>query len=58
MLKIAIIIQILSLVMAGYSIKKVLDNPSGDEVFIALTGFWTGIFVSASVLCVWFAFVS
>lgn len=57
MLKISIIVQVLSLVMTGYSIYKALDNP-GDEIFIALTGFWSGIFVYASILCVWFTFVS
>lgn len=57
MSKISIIVEILSLVMVGYSLKKALDNP-GDEIFIALTGFWVGIFFSASVLCVWAAFIS
>lgn len=57
MLKISIIVEILSLVMVGYSLKKALDNPGG-EIFIALTGFWAGIFFSASVLCVWAAFIS
>jgi len=57
MLKISIIVQVLSLVMAGYSVKKTLDN-AGDEIFIALSGFWAGIFVYSSILCVWFTFVS